>query len=169
MVAQLSQLTGVEKLTGINDTLTQMQNANSANMGLQSSNLIGRSVTANTNTLTLDALNSPQGRYQLQAAAGTVSVQVNNADGTTVRTLNAGAQALGNQQFQWDGKDDKGVRATAGAYSFQVVAKDAKGNTVPTSTEVSGRVTEVTYANGAAAVVVDGAQVPLSNVTSIAQ
>jgi len=170
MVAQLSQLTGVQKLTDIDDRLGAMQGGDAANAGLQSANLIGRSVKAQTNKLALSAVNSPSGSYQLQdPKGGTVSVNVMDAAGKQVRALDLGAQKAGTNAFQWDGKNEQGVRVAAGSYSFQVTAKDAKGVPVLTSTEVSGRVTEVTYESGAPEVIVNGARVPLSDVSSVAQ
>jgi flagellar basal-body rod modification protein FlgD len=170
MVEQLSQLSGVQKLTEIDDKLSTLQSGSNATTSLQSSGLIGRTVSAKTNHLSVvDALTQPSGSYQLQANAKDVRVQVMTADGTVVRTLDAGAQKGGNHSFQWDGNMDNGKRAATGVYSFQVSASDDKGLPVPASSEVSGLVTEVTYENGAPEVVVGGAHVALSDVTSIAQ
>jgi flagellar basal-body rod modification protein FlgD len=170
MVEQLSQLSGVQKLTEIDDKLTSLQSGSTATTSLQSSGLIGRTVSAKTNHLSVtDGLTQPSGSYQLQGNAKDVTIKVMNADGTVVRSLDAGALKGGSQSFKWDGNMDNGKRADTGAYSFQVSAVDDKGIPVPASSEVSGLVTEVTYENGAPEVVVGGAHVALSDVTSIAQ
>jgi flagellar basal-body rod modification protein FlgD len=170
MVAQLSSLSSVQKLTEIDDKLSSLQGGSNASTSLQSSGLIGRTVSAKTNRLSLiDGLSQVQGSYQLQGNTKDVQVKVMNADGTVVRTLDAGALKGGAQTFKWDGNMDNGKRAQNGTYTFQVSATDDKGLPVPASSEVSGLVTEVTYESGAPEVVVGGAHVALADVTSIAQ
>lgn len=170
MVAQLSSLSSVQKLTEIDDKFTTLQNSSSASTSLQSSGLIGRTVSAKTNRLSLvDGFSTTQGSYQLQGTAKDVVIKVMNDQGTVVRTLDAGGQNGGTQAFKWDGNMDNGKRADNGSYTFQVTATDSKGLPVPASSEVSGLVTEVTYENGAPEVVVGGAHALLSDVTSIAQ
>ena len=170
MVTQLSSLSSVQKLTEIDDKFTALQSTSNASTSLQSSGLIGRTVSAKTNRLALvDGFSSTQGSYQLQGNAKDVQVKVMNDQGTVVRTIDAGGLNGGTQAFKWDGNMDNGKRADNGSYTFQVSATDDKGLPVPASSEVSGLVTEVTYENGAPEVVVGGAHALLSDVTSIAQ
>jgi flagellar basal-body rod modification protein FlgD len=169
MIAQLSQLSGVEKLQDIDDKLGSLQTNNTTLAGSQSAGLIGHTVTGDTRALNLRSGINPQGTYQLTGPAAQVTVQVSDASGNVVRTSNLGAQNAGMTNFLWDGKSDVGTRLSDGSYTFSVTAKDANGAPVLTSTEVSGRVTEVTYESGAPEVVVGGAHIPLAAVTSIAQ
>jgi flagellar basal-body rod modification protein FlgD len=170
MVAQLAQLSSVQQLTSINTALGQMQTSNNTAAGLQSSGLIGRNITANTNHLNLsDATKSPQGNYSLGAAAETVTVNVRDANSNIVRTMTLNSQTAGQKSFAWDGKADDGTQAPNANYTFDVTAKNVAGTPVQASTEASGLVTEVTYENGAPEVVVGGAHIPLGDVTSIAQ
>jgi flagellar basal-body rod modification protein FlgD len=169
MIAQLSQLSSVQKLQDIDDKLGSLQSNNTSLAGSQSAGLIGHTVTGDTRTLNLRSGINPQGVYQLTSAASSVTVQVSDAAGNVIKTTDLGAQNAGTANFLWDGKSDVGTRLNDGAYTFSVTAKSATGAPVPTSTEVSGRVTEVTYESGAPEVVVGGAHIPLADVTSIAQ
>jgi flagellar basal-body rod modification protein FlgD len=169
MVAQLAQLSSVQKLQGIDDKLAAMQTSNNAASAMQNAGLIGRTVTAKTSRLDLNSSGGATGSYQLQSKAQTISVNVRDSSGTVVRALDFAAQQAGQRQFTWDGQTDGGTRAPAGSYSFDVTAKSLQGSPVPASTEVSGLVTEVTNENGAPQVVVGGAHIPLGDVTSIAQ
>jgi flagellar basal-body rod modification protein FlgD len=169
MVAQLASLTSVQKLTTIEDKLTLLHDASVAGSSMQSANLIGRTVTAQKSRLQLSGVGLPTGGYTLPSAADSVSVKVLNSEGKVVRTLDLGAQKAGQQSFQWDGRSDGKARLSNGAYTFDVTAKNAQGTTVPASTQVSGLVSEVTFENGAAEVVVGGARVSLADVTQIAQ
>jgi flagellar basal-body rod modification protein FlgD len=168
MVAQLAQLSTVEKLSGIDDKLGDLQSSSKADIGFTSAGLIGRTVTADTRNLALTDSKNPQGSYQLPSAVESSQLQVRNAAGEVVRTIATGAQKLGLHQFLWDGKTDAGLRAPSGSYTFDVTAA-AGGKPVPVSTAVSGLVTEITYEGGTPQVVVGGAQVALGAVTSIAQ
>ncbi|MEY4578616.1 MAG: hypothetical protein RL701_3319 [Pseudomonadota bacterium] len=169
MVAQLASLTSVQKLTTIEDKLTLLHDGSVASTSMQSANLIGRTVTAQKSRLQLSGIGLPTGGYTLPSAADSVSVKVLNSEGKVVRTLELGAQKAGQQSFQWDGRSDGKARLSNGAYTFDVTAKNAQGTTVPASTQVSGLVSEVTFENGAAEVVVGGARVSLADVTQIAQ
>jgi flagellar basal-body rod modification protein FlgD len=169
MVAQLAQLSSVQKLSGIDDKLAALGTANKTSSAMQSAGLIGRTITANTNRLELTSTSTPTGSYVLQAKADKVSVNVRDGGGNIVRTLDGNAQTAGQKRFIWDGRKDDGTRAAEGSYTFDVTAKSQQGSPVPASTEASGLVTEVTYENGAPQVVVGGAQIPLGDVTSIAQ
>jgi flagellar basal-body rod modification protein FlgD len=169
MVAQLATLTSVQKLTTIDSQLSRLNDGSVASASMQSANLIGRTITADKSRLQLNGIGLPTGGYTLPSAADSVSINVLNSEGKVVRTLDMGAQKAGQQTFQWDGRSDGNTRLSNGAYTFQVAAKNAAGTAVPVSTQVSGLVSEVTFENGAAEVVVGGARVSLADVTQIAQ
>lgn len=169
MVAQLATLSSVQKLNSIDEKLGGLQKDSVSGSSLQSANLIGKTVTAKTNRLTLNSLSSSVGGYRLQGDANSVQVAIVDSSGQTVRTLNLDKQAAGNKTFEWDGRDVTGRRMPNGKYLFQVTAADAAGAPVLTTSEVSGPVTEVTYTNGAPEVVVGDVHVGISDVTSVAQ
>lgn len=169
MVAQLATLSSVQKLNAIDEKLGGMQKDSISESSLQSASLIGKTVTAKTNRLTLNSFNSSVGGYRLQGDAKNVQVAIVDGSGQTVRSLNLDSQSAGDKTFEWDGRDVTGRRMPNGKYQFQVKAADAAGAPVLTTSEVSGPVTEVTYTNGAPEVVVGDVHVGISDVTSIAQ
>jgi flagellar basal-body rod modification protein FlgD len=169
MVAQLATLTSVSKLTGIDEKLAGLQQGTLEGSSLQSAVLIGKTVTARTNHLTVNSLGVSVGGYGLPNAADSVKVQIVDGTGTVVHTIDGGKQGAGNKTFEWDGRDASGRRVPNGKYSFQVTATDSQGAAVTPTTEVSGAVSEVRYTNGSPEVVVGGVHVGLSDVTSVAQ
>jgi flagellar basal-body rod modification protein FlgD len=169
MVAQLAQLSSVQKLSAIDEKMGALQRGTLDGSSLQSANLIGKNVTAKTNRLTLNSIGSPVGAYVLQNDAQNVKVEVVNSTGQTVTAMDLGPLKAGDKQFEWNGQDQGGRRVPNGKYTFKVTATDAQGAPVVTTSEVSGLVKEVTYTNGTPEVVVGNVHVGLSDVTSIAQ
>lgn len=169
MVAQLASLTSVQKLSGIDDKLKGLQQSIVDGSSLQSAHLIGKTVTARTNSLTVNSLGVSAGGYGLPNAADSVKVSIVDSAGQVVRTLDLGEQAAGNKTFEWDGADASGRRVPLGKYSFQVSATDKAGAAIQPTTEVSGLVSEVRYTSGEPEVVLGNVHVGLSDVTAVAQ
>lgn len=67
--------------------------------------------------------------YTLNRAAYSNIIQIHNADGDLVRTLD-GANTAGTHQVEWDGKDEDGNDLDAGEYNIQVKAFDEEGRKI---------------------------------------
>lgn len=169
MVAQLATLTSVQKLGGIDEKLSALHQGTLEGASLQSAGLIGKTVTAKTNRLTLNNFGVTPGGYRLQGDAESVKVSIVDSAGQVVQSLDLGSQGAGDKTFEWDGRDVNNRRLPNGKYNFQVTATDSAGSAVVATTEVSGPVSEVRYTNGSPEVVVGGVHVGVSDVTSVAQ
>jgi flagellar basal-body rod modification protein FlgD len=169
MVAQLSQLTSVEKLQGIESKLDALAGIQSTQSAVQNAALIGKRVEAESTSMRLSSTQSATGSYELLGDASSVQIGIRNAAGELVRQIDLGAQKTGKKNFEWDGTLDNGTRASNGNYFFELTAKNPSGAQVATSTKVAGLVSEVTYENGQPEVIVGGARVSLGDVTTIAQ
>jgi flagellar basal-body rod modification protein FlgD len=169
MVGQLADLSTVEKLTGIDDKLTTLQNITASSSGISNAGLIGRRIEADTKNLSLGPNGGASGLFNLNNNAATVTVKIRDGAGNAVKNLDLGSQKLGPQTLKWDGMTDGGARAPSGMYTFEITAKAAGGQPVVATTRVSGLVTSVTYENGTPEVVVGNSRVPLGDVTTIAQ
>ncbi len=73
-------------------------------------------------------------------AAATVAIK--SSTGQTVYSGNFTMQ-VGAQQFQWDGRDNNGLKWPDGNYTMSIVGKDATGQPVSISSEVEGIVDSV--------------------------
>lgn len=169
MVGQLAELSTVEKLTGIDDKLTTLQNITAASSGISNAGLIGRRIEADTKNLSLGPNGSASGLFNLNDYASTVKIRIRDGAGNAVKNLDLGSQKLGPRTLTWDGTTDEGARAPSGMYTFEITAKAASGQPVVATTRVSGLVTAVTYENGTPEVLVGTSRVPLGDVTTIAQ
>jgi flagellar basal-body rod modification protein FlgD len=119
-MAQLSTVTGIEKL---NSSLDAMSKSFMANQSLQAATMIGHGVLVpGTDGMTLSGGAAYAG-VDLQGPADSLVVSVKDKTGAVVRSLDLGAQATaGAVPFQWDGKSDAGVVQPDGQYTFDISA-----------------------------------------------
>ena len=122
-MAQLSTVSGIEKL---NETLQSFTKA----QAFQAVGMIGHYVLAPGDFVNLKA-GAGAGGFELPGAADSVKVEIYDADGALVRSLDLGKQSEGVVSFQWDGKTDAGLDAPDGAYSFNVTATLAGKSIAP--------------------------------------
>ncbi len=122
-IAQINTVSGIEKLnttvSGLNAQFVQMQ-------ALQGAALVGRDVTVKGNALQIEN-GVGAGGFELAGPADRVKVEVLNAAGRVVDTLQLGAQTTGRHAFEWNAGS-----AEAGNYTFRVTANS--GTAVVTST-----------------------------------
>ncbi len=133
-LAQISQVSATQSLQTSFDSLGQSLQGNQM---LQASSMVGRSVTVPSAAGQLQATGL-DGAVNVPSGGGTVLVQVTDASGNVLRTLNLGTPGAGLAAFHWDGKDEGGTVLPPGNYGLKAQA----GNTA-VATYVSGKVTGV--------------------------
>ena len=159
MTSQIAQLNTVEGINQLNVTVSNLQASLMASQSMQSASLIGKTILADGNSISL--LNgSANLSMRLEGAAESVVIDVINASGRIIKSTDLGASAAGIKSFTWDGSTNEGGTAPNGQYTFQVNAKklnQAVAVTPLTQATVSG--VELTSA---------GPQLSLNNGTNIA-
>ncbi|MGY2253795.1 flagellar hook assembly protein FlgD [Pseudomonas reactans] len=143
-VAQLAQFSSLEGINTLNDSVNAISSNFSSSQALQASSLVGRSIIIQTDKAMVDTSKSMTGSVDVKTATGNVTVKITDKDGNLVRTIEMGAQAVGSQNFIWDGKNDKGEVAPAGTYTFKATTKNDKGDAVALNTSLPATVTSVT-------------------------
>lgn len=131
-LAQLSTVTGVNK---INDTLTTLSTSLNANQYMQSAGLVGHDVVVTGNQVQVTDGTARLG-YALKADADTVTVTIKDAAGAVVRTMDAGGGKADVHFVDWDGKDNSGKAVADGTYTFVVTASAAKASVDTTALTV---------------------------------
>jgi len=116
-MAQISTVNGIDKLNttvqGLNQQFVQMQ-------ALQGASLVGRDVILPGDRLSTNDDGLVQGGFELSSAADSVKVEVLNAGGRVLDTIDLGAEGAGRHGFEWT--PAAGVDATLG-HRFRIVAK----------------------------------------------
>ena len=127
MTSQLAQISTVDGIEKLNQTLQMILNGNNENQALQAAALVGHGVLVPGSGLAL-AGGMAVGGIELAEPADRVTVVIKDASGLAVKTLELGGMEAGSRAFAWDGVADSGTPAAEGAYTIAVSAQrgDAK-------------------------------------------
>lgn len=138
-MAQLSTVSGIDKL---NSTLQALSDSMSANQSISATSMVGHGVLVPGSTMNL--LNGQAiGGLDLAQPADSVIVKIQDAAGSLVHTMRLGAQKAGVLPLAWDGMTDAGKPAANGSYRFTAEAVLAD-NTTAAPTLAFGMVNAVT-------------------------
>ncbi len=125
-MAQISTVSGLDKLNktveGLNRQFVQMQ-------ALQGASLVGRDVILPGDRLAPNDAGLVQGGFELAAPADSVRIEVLNAGGHVIDTINLGAEGAGRHGFEWT--PPAGIDATLGD-RFRVVARSGAATVAAT-------------------------------------
>jgi flagellar basal-body rod modification protein FlgD len=168
-VAQLAQFSSVEQLQSANGTLTSMVLAQAAGNQTAAASLVGKDVMYRSDKVELKAGGPAALHGNLGSEAATVTAVITDASGRTVRTLHFSSSPAGAFTGTWDGRDDKGAMLPAGQYKTTLTAADTGGKPIETITAGTGRVSGISFSNGAAELVVGGVRIKLADVIQIDQ
>ena len=128
-IAQINTVTGIQQL---NDTVKGLVGQFAAQQMMQGASMVGREVLVEGNGLARDAeKGEATGAFDLGGSAASVKIQVLDANGKEVGTLDMGALAAGRYHFAWDASDHAGT----GPLRFKVLA--ANGETAVAATALT--------------------------------
>ena len=167
-VAQLAQFSNVEQLVAVNEGINILGLQQLSMSNAQAASLIGTKVEVNSDSFTVNASDTEIGAaFSLDGDASEITVQIRDSDGEVVRTLELGSQAEGDVSFEWDIRDDNGIKQPTGAYSFDVTATDENGESVSWDPKVTGVVDGVSYDSGYPELVIGDIEVLMSDVLGV--
>ena len=139
-MAQINTVTGIDKLnttmTGLGTNMTQMQM-------LQGTSLVGRTVRVEGNQINVGSDGKGYGSYKLNSAATSVRIDVLNAAGSLVDSVNKSGVSAGTNDFDWTPP----AGATTTGLTFKVTAT-SNGQVVTSSPLMFDQVNAVSNANG---------------------
>ena len=116
-IAQINTVTGIQQL---NDTVKGLVSQFAAQQLMQGSAMVGRQVLVEGNSLALDSETSKAtGAFDLAGSAASVKVQVLDATGKELGTVDMGALPAGRYNFAWDAA---GYEGDSAGLRFKVLA-----------------------------------------------
>jgi len=141
-LGQLAQFSTVQGIQGLQTSMDGFKGSLATDQMLRGASLVGRSVLVPSAKMALGAEGSVNG-VVAAPDAGTVTFDITDANGQSVRKITVQAEKAGEVAFEWDGKDASGNRLAAGTYG--VTATIGSGETKKDlSTYVESRVDSVT-------------------------
>ena len=165
--AQLAQFSSLEQLQNINDALADFEVYQSTANNIQSSNFIGKTVTAAGDSLSVENGVADPISIDLDEDCQTVYIQIYDAYGEYVTDIEAGSLDAGMHAIAWDAADQYGSTVDDARYTFSVMAVDADGNSVATTSYVTGEVTGVDYQTGETMLLIGDQEVSIASLIRV--
>ena len=120
-IAQINTVTGIQQL---NDTVKGLVSQFAAQQLMQGSAMVGRQVLVEGNTLALNSQTSKAtGAFDHAGSAASVKVQVLDATGKELGTVDMGALPAGRYNFAWDAE---GYEGDSAGLRFKVLAANGQ-------------------------------------------
>lgn len=138
--SQLAQFSTVSGINQLNSTVSSLTQQMTTNQYLQGASLVGHGVLMKGSSSQLTSAGLIGGVEV--PSSGDVTVQIKNAGGTVVATLDLGTQPAGTVPFSWNGKDANGTAQPTGSYTLSATVSTGSG-TVAAQTDVGALVDSV--------------------------
>lgn len=165
--SQLAQINTVEQLQGVNQNIGYLQLYLASINNSQAIGFIGKEVIATGDSIYWDGETPASINYHLHSTAANVVVNVYDANNHLVDIIRAGNQEKGMHEVPWYGTYLNGETAPESTYKFKVIATDGEGNSVKTTTMLSGPVEGIYFEEGITYVLVNGQRIPIGDIVEI--
>ncbi|MDQ1120129.1 MULTISPECIES: flagellar hook capping FlgD N-terminal domain-containing protein [Pseudoxanthomonas] len=119
-LGQLAQFSTVQGIEGMQTAMGSMASVMESDQTLRAASLVGHDAMVTASSVAHTAGTTLDGEITA-ATAGPVTLQVTDANGNVVRTLQVEAAASGATAFHWDGLTDSGTAAGTGTYTLKAV------------------------------------------------
>lgn len=130
-------------------------------------NLIGKTIDAPGNGVTLKAGKTTTVSYDLPENANLVIIDIFDSTGIKVANLRENSQKQGVNFATWSGLNDKGKPFPEGEYTFEVHAFDEEGDEMLAKSFSAGMVTEVTFEDGVSYAIANGKRTLTSGINRV--
>ncbi len=165
--SQLAQFSIVEQALETNEQLKTLNLYEASANNARAVNLIGKEILAQGDKLSISDSGVGQLCFRLLGESAQTQAYIYDSTGRLVRTLDLGKRAQGEHSIFWDGLDQQGRALGYGTYSFQVAAKDVKGQMVEVEQYLRGRAQAATFKEGVTSLLVNGVVVPLGSILEV--
>ncbi len=155
MVSQMTQFTAADGINKLNEKFETFATSMTSNQALQASGLIGQNVLVESNVgyMTSDGA-GVSGVVVNDQTVQNMEITITSPNGEVVRVINAGTQAAGNIQFNWDGTDSSGNIMPAGEYVVSA-SGEVDGEGVAISTAINRHVSSVSLASSSQGIILN--------------
>jgi flagellar basal-body rod modification protein FlgD len=166
--AQLAQFSSLEQLGNVNQNLMELKDFQASINNSQAVSLIGKAITANGNSIQLTDDGPVQCDFNLADDADLIVASIYDSTGEFVTEFESKNLSAGSHSLLWDGTDQNRARMASGNYTFEILAADANGQDIDTTTFINGTVDRVTFENNATYLIAGNQKFALNDVIEIA-
>ncbi|PCH80925.1 MAG: flagellar hook capping protein [Hyphomicrobiales bacterium] len=164
---QLVQYSAVEQQIKTNAQMKDLVAASSSANALAALTMVGKTVTALANDVEFNGATTSWTYEATSGGTGTATIR--DAAGTIVFEENDIAYDQGTNKYIWDGRTLENGLAVDGIYTISFNANANGGNTPTLSTDITGKVTEIEFANGGALIKIGDQSVSLSKIKKVSE
>jgi len=166
--AQLAQFSSLEQLSNVNENLMELKNFQASINNSQAVSLIGKTITANGNSIQLSDDGPVKCDFELDGDAVLAVANIYDSTGKFVADFESNNLSAGQHSLFWDGTDNNGNRVAGGNYTFEILAADADGRDIAATTFFSGTVDKVTFDNSTTYLISGDQKIALGDVIEVA-
>lgn len=145
MASQMAQFTSLEQMINVNANLVKLAEAQQPLHHMGAAGLMGKWVTTDMSRVSHTEGKWTSLSFDLPADAANVKVALINEKGETVRELEKKDLKKGVNKIDWDGRRSNNMQAPSGAYTVQVRAENARGQSIPVNTNNRHQVVGVSF------------------------
>ncbi|MCB1438030.1 MAG: flagellar hook assembly protein FlgD [Rhodobiaceae bacterium] len=164
---QLVQFSSVEQAVKTNENLETLLRINTASMATAAVSYIGKSITAQGVTSTLEN-GTASWSYSATKPVDNAFITIRDKNGSVVFSEER-SLTKANGVYTWDGRRSDGAVAAGGTYTISITGSAADGTTIPVKTAFGGVVNGVDLTGTEPILLVGERRVNLSSVQSIGQ
>ena len=96
-----------------------------------------------------------------------MKVEIVDETGEVIKTIQLESLGAGEHALEWDGTNDDGDPALDGVYTVRIDATNSSGESVSVDMEVVGKITGVSFEDGATYLIVNGSKIPLGSIVEV--
>lgn len=168
MAAQLAQFTQLEKLTNIDESIGGLRKDQQPLQSYESLNLIGKAVSGDSSKVIHTASTEAHNiRFNLGQDAQKAKIEIKDAAGAVVRTMELASLKKGRNEFSWNGQLEDGTKASPGDYSISIEAHGSNGRKLAVETKFNGIIDGVQFTSQGPMLTIGKQQLRLSDVSKI--
>lgn len=168
MAAQMAQFTSVEQLTNINQAIEKLGHNQNSGGTYDSLAFIGKVASGDSSKLFRQNGDTTHDfHFNLAKDAMNIKIQVKDAAGEVVKTLEVKDLKEGKNSVTWNGQTEDGLQARAGEYYFSVEARSNNGAKIHAETKFDGRISGVKFSPQGPILLIGNQSVALRDVQQI--
>jgi|GEM_PF-189929 len=167
LATKLAQFNSVEQLMAVNKSLADMSSSQATDKAIAMTDFIGKELAIRGGRLRMENGRPSESEYVLNNAASNATLEVRDETGRIVHEQELGSRLEGKHKINWDGKNKNGIPLANGVYTYNVLARDMNGESIPVDIKSKVKVIGVDIMDKDGMVFTDYGRVKFTDVQSI--